>query len=72
MPHGGAGIGIERLVNRMLNLSTVMKAGAVPRDRYRLSPQEGAGDGTLLQARRAYHLQQPKATPGLLNLSLPG
>ena len=37
-PHGGMGMGIERLIKQMLNLSTVKQASAFPRDRHRLSP----------------------------------
>jgi len=37
-PHGGMGMGVERLLKQMLNLSNVKEASAFPRDRYRLVP----------------------------------
>lgn len=37
-PHGGMGIGLERLVMRMLNLDNIKYATAFPRDRDRLNP----------------------------------
>ena len=37
-PHGGAGIGLERLVFLYLNLDNVRKASMFPRDPNRCSP----------------------------------
>jgi nondiscriminating aspartyl-tRNA synthetase len=37
-PHGGMGMGVERLLKQMLHLSNVREACAFPRDRYRLTP----------------------------------
>jgi nondiscriminating aspartyl-tRNA synthetase len=37
-PHGGMGMGVERLLKQMLNLSNVREACAFPRDRCRLVP----------------------------------
>jgi len=37
-PHGGMGMGVERLVKQMLALDNVKEACAFPRDRYRLVP----------------------------------
>ena len=37
-PHGGMGMGIERLLMQMLGLSTIKEACMFPRDRYRLLP----------------------------------
>ncbi len=37
-PHGGWGIGLERLVQKMLNLSNIREAILFPRDRNRLQP----------------------------------
>jgi len=37
-PHGGMGMGIERLLAQMLGLANVREATAFPRDRYRLTP----------------------------------
>lgn len=37
-PHGGWGLGIERIVFKLLNLSTVKKASLFPRDVKRLTP----------------------------------
>jgi nondiscriminating aspartyl-tRNA synthetase len=37
-PHGGAGMGAERLVKQMLGLKNIREACAFPRDRYRLTP----------------------------------
>ena len=37
-PHGGMGMGIERLLMQVLGLSNVRQASAFPRDRYRLVP----------------------------------
>jgi nondiscriminating aspartyl-tRNA synthetase len=37
-PHGGMGMGVERLLKQMLSLSNVREASAFPRDRYRLVP----------------------------------
>jgi nondiscriminating aspartyl-tRNA synthetase len=37
-PHGGMGMGIERLIKQMLGLSNIKEACAFPRDRYRLVP----------------------------------
>jgi nondiscriminating aspartyl-tRNA synthetase len=37
-PHGGMGMGLERLVKQMLGLSNIREACAFPRDRYRLAP----------------------------------
>ncbi len=37
-PHGGMGIGLERLVMRILNLDNIKHATAFPRDRERLNP----------------------------------
>jgi len=37
-PHGGMGMGIERLLKQMLHLDNIREACAFPRDRHRLSP----------------------------------
>ena len=37
-PHGGMAIGVERLVERLLDLKNVREAVLFPRDRYRLVP----------------------------------
>lgn len=37
-PHGGMGMGIERLIMQMMRLANVREASAFPRDRYRLTP----------------------------------
>jgi len=37
-PHGGMGMGLERLVKQMLGLQNVKEACTFPRDRYRLVP----------------------------------
>jgi nondiscriminating aspartyl-tRNA synthetase len=37
-PHGGMGMGIERLLKQMLGLDNIREACAFPRDRHRLSP----------------------------------
>ena len=37
-PHGGMGMGVERLVKQMLGLANVKEAAAFPRDRHRLAP----------------------------------
>lgn len=37
-PHGGVGMGIERLLKQMLGLDNIKQASAFPRDRYRLTP----------------------------------
>ena len=37
-PHGGMGMGIERLLMQILRLRNVREASAFPRDRYRLEP----------------------------------
>ncbi len=37
-PHGGTGMGIERLIKQMLDLESIKQACAFPRDRYRLTP----------------------------------
>tara|TARA_B100000780_G_C20699814_1_gene278249 strand:+ start:90 stop:221 length:132 start_codon:yes stop_codon:yes gene_type:complete len=37
-PHGGGGIGLERLVFLYLNLDNVRKASMFPRDPRRLTP----------------------------------
>ncbi len=37
-PHGGFGMGIERLLMLLLNLSNIREAVLFPRDRYRLKP----------------------------------
>lgn len=37
-PHGGFGLGIDRLVQKMLNLSNIREAVLFPRDRVRLTP----------------------------------
>ena len=37
-PHGGVGMGIERLIKQMLGLPNIKQASAFPRDRHRLSP----------------------------------
>ena len=37
-PHGGMGMGVERLIVQMLGLANVREACAFPRDRYRLTP----------------------------------
>ena len=37
-PHGGLGIGLERLVMKLLNLTNVRQASMFPRDINRLTP----------------------------------
>lgn len=37
-PHGGMGMGIERLLKQMLGLKNIKEASAFPRDRYRMTP----------------------------------
>ena len=37
-PHGGWGLGVERLVQKMLNLPNVRETIIFPRDRNRLTP----------------------------------
>ena len=37
-PHGGFGLGIERFVQKMLNLSNIREANLFPRDRIRVTP----------------------------------
>lgn len=37
-PHGGMGMGLERLTKQMLGLANVKEACLFPRDRYRLRP----------------------------------
>ena len=37
-PHGGMGMGLERLVMQMLDLANIRQACLFPRDRYRLTP----------------------------------
>lgn len=37
-PHGGMGMGLERLVKQMLNLPNVRQASLFPRDCFRLVP----------------------------------
>ncbi len=37
-PHGGMGMGIERLVKQMLDLANIKEATLFPRDRRRLTP----------------------------------
>lgn len=37
-PHGGMGLGLERIVQNILGLDTIKKATAFPRDRDRLNP----------------------------------
>jgi nondiscriminating aspartyl-tRNA synthetase len=37
-PHGGMGMGLERLTRQLLNLANVKEASLFPRDRYRLRP----------------------------------
>lgn len=37
-PHGGAGLGVERVVMKLLNLSNIREARLVPRDPERLEP----------------------------------
>ena len=37
-PHGGMGLGVERFVQKLLNLPNVREAVLFPRDRYRLVP----------------------------------
>jgi nondiscriminating aspartyl-tRNA synthetase len=37
-PHGGMGMGLERLTKQMLNLANIKEACLFPRDRYRLTP----------------------------------
>lgn len=37
-PHGGMGLGMERIVQNLLGLDTIKKATAFPRDRDRLNP----------------------------------
>ena len=37
-PHGGMGMGIERLTMSLLGLGNVREAALFPRDRYRLTP----------------------------------
>jgi len=38
MPHGGGGIGLERVIMLFLNLPNIRKTSAFPRDPKRLSP----------------------------------
>jgi aspartyl-tRNA synthetase len=37
-PHGGWGLGIDRLVSSLLDLENVREGILFPRDRYRLTP----------------------------------
>lgn len=37
-PHGGMGMGLERLTKQMLRLANVKEASLFPRDRTRLTP----------------------------------
>ena len=37
-PHGGMGLGLERVVERLLGLDNIREACAFPRDRERLTP----------------------------------
>jgi aspartyl-tRNA synthetase len=37
-PHGGMGMGLERLTKQMLNLANIKEACLFPRDRNRLTP----------------------------------
>lgn len=37
-PHGGWGVGVERLVQKMLNLPNIRETILFPRDRVRLVP----------------------------------
>ncbi|MEM4160851.1 MAG: amino acid--tRNA ligase-related protein, partial [Thermoplasmata archaeon] len=37
-PHGGFGLGVDRLVQKMLNLPNIREAVLFPRDRMRLTP----------------------------------
>ena len=37
-PHGGMGMGIERLIKQMLGLANIKEATLFPRDRRRLTP----------------------------------
>jgi nondiscriminating aspartyl-tRNA synthetase len=37
-PHGGMGMGVERLLMQMLGLGSIKEASLFPRDRYRLTP----------------------------------
>ena len=37
-PHGGMGMGLERLTKQVLRLANVKEACLFPRDRYRLTP----------------------------------
>ena len=37
-PHGGMGLGLERIVENILGLETIKQATAFPRDRDRLRP----------------------------------
>ena len=37
-PHGGLGLGLERLTSRLLELDNVRRASLFPRDIHRLTP----------------------------------
>ena len=37
-PHGGFGLGLERIVQKLLELDNIREASAFPRDRNRLVP----------------------------------
>ena len=37
-PHGGFGLGMERVVEKLLGLENIREAAAFPRDRNRLQP----------------------------------
>ena len=37
-PHGGMGLGMERIVQNLLGLTTIKQAAAFPRDRERIRP----------------------------------
>ena len=37
-PHGGFGLGLERIVQKLLGLENIREASAFPRDRNRLTP----------------------------------
>ena len=38
MPHGGVGLGLDRMTQRMLNLDNTREAVLLPRDPERLTP----------------------------------
>ena len=37
-PHGGLGLGVERLTMQLLGIENIREATLLPRDRYRLTP----------------------------------